>query len=101
MGVLRKQLMLLNRSVVLRYPEFGVPWFHSKYCAENEILLRQRLTQDNIAFKEQVSEQLAAILGGWRYYKENSFSKSYNHIDFEIHFDSRGNALSDLQCCRR
>lgn len=91
--VLRKQLMLLNRSVVLRYPEFGVPWFHSKYCAENEILLRQRLTQDNIAFKEQVSEQLAAVLGGWRYYKENSFSKYYNHIDFEIHFDSRGNAL--------
>ena len=94
--ILRKQLMMLNRAVVLRYPEFGVPWFHSKYCAENEMSLRDsrtRFTQENIAFKEQVSEQLSALLGGWRYYKENSFSKYYNHIDFEVHFDARGNAL--------
>jgi len=85
--VLRRSLMQLNRAVVLRYPEYGVPWFHSKYCAEHEMSLRLKLFSDTIVFKDQVSQQLGALLGGWRYYKENSFSQYYNPIDFEVHFD--------------
>ncbi len=26
-------------------------------------------------------------MGGWRYVRENSLSKYYNHIDFELAFD--------------
>jgi len=26
-------------------------------------------------------------VGGWRYVRENSLSKYYNHIDFELAFD--------------
>lgn len=85
--MLRRSLMELNRAVVLRYPEFGVPWFHSKYCAEHEISLRLKLFSDTIVFKDQVSQQLEKMFGGWRYYKENSFSQYYNFIDFEVHFD--------------
>ena len=49
--------------------------------------LRLKLFSDTIVFKDQVSQQLGALLGGWRYYKENSFSQYYNPIDFEVHFD--------------
>lgn len=26
--------MVLNRTVCIDYPEFDVPWFHTKYCEE-------------------------------------------------------------------
>ena len=91
--ILRKALMILNRAVVLRNPEYGVPWFHSKYCAENQMYLRAKSSTDTFSFKEEVSEHLASLLGGWRYYKENTFSQYYNNIDFEVHFDSRGKPL--------
>ena len=32
---LRRSLMELNRAVVLRHPEYGIPWFHEKFCSEN------------------------------------------------------------------
>ena len=28
----RYKLMVLNRCLVLQFPEFGVPWFHQNYC---------------------------------------------------------------------
>ncbi len=33
-GHVRRQLFRLNRTVCLKYPEYGVPWFHEKYCLE-------------------------------------------------------------------
>jgi len=29
---------MLNRAVCLDYPEFDVPWFHTKYCEEIQTL---------------------------------------------------------------
>lgn len=34
----RQVLMLLNRAVCIDYPEFDVPWFHTKYCEEIQSL---------------------------------------------------------------
>lgn len=30
--------MILNRAVCIDYPEFDVPWFHTKYCEEIQSL---------------------------------------------------------------
>eukprot|EP00090_Calanus_glacialis_P011596 TRINITY_DN19974_c0_g1_i1.p1 TRINITY_DN19974_c0_g1~~TRINITY_DN19974_c0_g1_i1.p1 ORF type:complete len:964 (-),score=236.03 TRINITY_DN19974_c0_g1_i1:108-2897(-) len=92
--LLRKNLMELNRAVVLRNPEFGVPWFHSKFCQENrkELTITRRSLESN-ALKEEVSEQLHALTGGWRFVKEDSHSEYYNPIDFEVHYDERGHPV--------
>ena len=86
--ILRRALMTLNRAVVLRHPEYGVPWFHKKYCLENEIVLRQWIPKDNgfPKFKEEVGELLSDILGGWRFYKESTMTQYANFIDFEVHY---------------
>lgn len=31
---IRRSLMLFNRGVCLKYPEYGIPWFHDKFCQE-------------------------------------------------------------------
>ena len=73
--ILRRALMRLNRAVVLRSPQYGVPWFHSKYCAENEMQLGLRRSVESLAMKEEVAECLSSLLGGWRYFRENTFSE--------------------------
>jgi len=35
----RNLLMTLNRAVCIDYPEFDVPWFHTKYCEEMQTLV--------------------------------------------------------------
>ena len=97
---LRRSLMSLNRAVVLRYPEYGVPWFHSRYCAENTMHLRLRRSVESLAMKEEVAECLSSLLGGWRYLKENTFSQYYNTIDFEVHLTSNGSPV-DLSVDRK
>jgi len=91
--ILRRNLMELNRGVVLRYPEYGVPWFHSKYCVENQHELKQRRSFEGQTLKTEVSEQLNALTGGWRFVKEDSHSEYYNHIDFEVQYDERGHPV--------
>jgi len=90
---LRRTLMELNRGVVLRYPDYGVPWFHEKYCIENAPELKQlgkssRETMEASSFRDELFEQLCALLGGWRFVREDSMSKFSNHIDFEVVFDA-------------
>ena len=98
--MLRKGLMSLNRAVVLRYPQYGVPWFHSRYCAENEIHLRLKRSVESRATKEEVADCLSGVLGGWRYFQENTFSQYYNTIDFEIHLNEKGQPV-DLSTDRK
>jgi hypothetical protein len=113
---LRHALMELNRAVVLRFPQYGVPWFHQNYCAEH----RQQMLQDckdkgrfvfqpetlhhpyrhralprgagaeAAAFRQQVYEVLCSVLGGWRFIREDVPSRYFNHVDFEVVIDSDG-----------
>ena len=88
---LRNSLMELNRAVVLRYPEYGVPWFHEKYCIENEAKLRESnksVTPESKVFRQEIYEELCAVLGGWRFVRENTVSQYSNFVDFEVAFDS-------------
>jgi len=92
--MLRRALMELNRSVVLRYPEYGIPWFHSQYCVENRKSLSiTRRSLEGKTLKEEVSEHLLALTGGWRFVKEDSYSEYFNNIDFEVHYDDRGHPV--------
>jgi len=40
------------------------------------------------SFRDELFEQLCALLGGWRFVREDSMSKFSNHIDFEVVFDT-------------
>jgi len=95
---LRQTLMELNRGVVLRHPEYGVPWFHEKYCVENAAELKQlgksaRVSVEGSTFRDELFEHLCALLGGWRFVKEDSLSKFSNHIDFEVVFDANNRPI--------
>jgi len=95
---LRRTLMELNRGVVLRYPDYGVPWFHEKYCIENAPELKQlgkssRETMEASSIRDELFEQLSALLGGWRFVREDSMSKFSNHIDFEVVLDSNNRPI--------
>ena len=93
---LRNSLMELNRAVVLRYPEYGVPWFHEKYCIENEAKLRESnksVTPGSNVFRQEIYEELCAVLGGWRFVRENTVSQYSNFVDFEVAFDSSGQPI--------
>jgi len=88
---LRRSLMELNRSVMLRHPEIGVPWFHRKYCQDHtRELTTFRRSQEGKALKEEVSEELQALTGGWRFVREDTHSEYYNPIAFEVQYDERG-----------
>ena len=88
--------MELNRGVVLRYPDYGVPWFHEKYCIENEAKLRESnmsVTLEAKVFRQEMYEELCAVLGGWRFVRENTVSQYSNFVDFEVAFDSSGQPI--------
>ena len=89
---LRRSLMELNRAVVLRHPEYGIPWFHEKFCSENIEILRESqksVTAEVSVFRQEVYESLCAVLGGWRFVRENTVSKYFNFVDFEVAFDAK------------
>jgi FAST kinase-like protein, subdomain 2/RAP domain len=86
--------VVLNRCIVLQYREYGVPWFHEKYCKEHLLELNRRPDSEGYAIlRSEVYEELCSMVGGWRYVKENSYSQYYNHIDFELAFDQQGNPV--------
>ena len=93
---LRLSLMELNRAVVLRYPEYGVPWFHDKYCIENMAKLREgnkSSTPEASVFRQEVYEELCALFGSWRFVREDTVSQYSNFVDFELSFDSSGHPI--------
>jgi len=86
--------MELNRAVVLRYPQYGVPWFHQKYCLENhqQMLGNNGTKSSNESFvlRQEVYEHLCSVLNGWRFVKEDVTSRYFNNIDFEVAYDHNG-----------
>jgi len=92
--LVRSNLMELNRAVVLRYPQYGVPWFHQKYCLENhqQMLGNNGTKSSNESFvlRQEVYEHLCSVLNGWRFVKEDVTSRYFNNIDFEVAYDHNG-----------
>ena len=75
-----------------------MPWFHEKYCVENASELKQlgksaRVSVEGSTFRDELFEHLCALLGGWRFVKEDSLSKFSNHIDFEVVFDANNRPI--------
>ena len=46
--------MELNRSLVLQFPEHGVPWFHENYCKENPDQHQDHYNKFAAAFRAEV-----------------------------------------------
>merc|ERR1719186_607904 len=98
---LRNILMLVNRAVVIDYPEYGVHWFHQNYCKERikkfwpDKLVKN--TPERTELKEEVHSVLCEMLGGWQYVKENSFSRYFNKIDYEVVLDVSGQPVNLYQ----
>ncbi len=62
----RKNLMNLNRAVVLMCPEYGIPWFHDHQGGDRSESRLRPLTVSSYELKDQVYERLSAALGGGR-----------------------------------
>ena len=94
---LRRSLMYLNRLVCICFPEYNVPWFHEKYCLENEKYLKGPITisSELSSIKEDVYQTLCKVTGGYRNVRENVFSPYYHFIDFEVWLDTSG-LIEDL-----
>ena len=94
--VLRQTLMELNRAVVLRYPGYGVPWFHHNYCTEHAADLQKSAksgTAEAVALRQEVYEELCSVMGGWRFVREDVTTKHFNNVDFEVAYNVRGEPL--------
>jgi len=82
---LRTELMRLNRTVAILYPQFGVPWFHEKFCKEQ--VDRSNLNsyhRGSSLFEADVYSTLLSVVGGNKFIKEGSLSKYYHQVDFEL-----------------
>jgi len=88
---LRYKLMVLNRCLVLQFPEFGVPWFHQNYCRDNPSQANSSIT--NYSLKNEVYEELCNVFGGWTYVRTNSLSEYSNPVHLEVWMDSEGHAM--------
>jgi len=93
---LRETLMFLNRAVVIDYPEYGVPWFHENFCKEHSPWLGKQ-APDASQLRTEVYSVLCDMLGGWKFVKENSVSKYYNKVDFEVVLDQAGQPVNLYQ----
>ena len=76
--------------MVLKYPQYGVPWFHEKYCQENTRELVSRQGDKADMFAKEVSDILQQVAGSWRFVREVSLSRYYNKVDFEVVLDREG-----------
>ncbi|CAI6366545.1 unnamed protein product [Macrosiphum euphorbiae] len=76
----RQLLMILNRAVCIDYPEFDVPWFHTKYCEEIQSLVPKHTG----SFYLDVEKRVGQLIKNKGYLKANSFSPYGYKLDFEI-----------------
>jgi len=81
---LRAELMRLNRNVAILYPQFGVPWFHEKFCKEHVDRSNLNAYHKGSLFEADVYSTLLSVVGGNKFIKEGSLSKYYHQVDFEL-----------------
>ena len=92
---LRDNLMALNRCVVLLYPEYGVHWFHADHRNSHNFdkraisRLRSSLSAESQAVHEEVSDVLADVLGGYKFFEQFAFSPYHDLFDFEVCVDRK------------
>ena len=82
--------------MVLRYPGYGVPWFHHNYCTEHAADLKKSAksgTAEAVALRQEVYEELCSVMGGWRFVREDVTTKHFNNVDFEVAYNMRGEPL--------
>jgi len=94
--------MILNRTVCIDYPEFDVPWFHTKYCEEIQSLGTKKYITKLIykyfiylivcflvpkhtgSFYLDVEKRVSQLIKNKGFLKTNSFSPYGYKLDFEI-----------------
>lgn len=94
--------MILNRTVCIDYPEFDVPWFHTKYCEEIQSLGTKNyitiliwncfiyfiiyflVPKHTGSFYLDVEKRVNQLIKNKGYLKTNSFSPYGYKLDFEI-----------------
>jgi len=96
--------MILNRAVCIDYPEFDVPWFHTKYCEEIQSLGITNYTSILIfiiylfvnflvpkhtgSFYLDVEKKVNQLIKNKGYLKTNTFSPYGYKLDFEINLNN-------------
>uniref|UniRef100_T1JG39 Protein-serine/threonine kinase n=1 Tax=Strigamia maritima TaxID=126957 RepID=T1JG39_STRMM len=83
--------MLVNRIVCLEYPEFGIPWFHEKYCQEHRFYVKK-----NNTLSKEVENNLCQLLGGRLFYEKDAPTPYFYYLSFECLLDSNGHPIKYL-----
>ena len=79
----RKRLMEMNRIVCILHPHFQVPWFHEKYCLEQE--KRTPKTKEYMVVAQSVFDTISTVVGGCKFIKDNPTTDKYHiYFDFEL-----------------
>ncbi|KAI7808304.1 FAST kinase domain-containing protein 1, mitochondrial [Triplophysa rosa] len=79
----RLRLMELNRAVCLECPEFQVPWFHERYCAQ----LQKRVNSSVSAAQQQIHKMLGEVLGSIGCARVGVLTPYFYSVDFEFVLD--------------
>ncbi|XP_040571871.1 FAST kinase domain-containing protein 1, mitochondrial [Lepeophtheirus salmonis] len=91
-------LMRLNRAAHLLHPEFKIPWFHQKFCQENNEAIMRRLRKiqnglrRSLTFENGIYDSLMVLFGDPKFISYGVFSPYFHHIPFEINFEE-GNVV--------
>ncbi|XP_072253180.1 FAST kinase domain-containing protein 1, mitochondrial [Leuresthes tenuis] len=85
----RLRLMELNRAVCLECPEFQVPWFHERYCQQ-----QQRKGNGHISpVQQQIHKMLGEVLGGINCVRVAVITPYFYTVDFECQLDKHSQPL--------
>ncbi|KAM4559176.1 FAST kinase domain-containing protein 1, mitochondrial [Odontesthes bonariensis] len=85
----RLRLMELNRAVCLECPEFQVPWFHERYCQQ-----QQRKGNGSISpVQQQIHKMLGEVLGGINYVQVAVITPYFYTVYFECKLDKHSQPL--------
>ena len=84
----RSKLCDLNRLVCIKYPQYGIPWFHEKYCQEeSKYILGLGDTSVDVEVRSDILTHLQRAVGGPGKVREKVFTKFHHFLDFEVAMD--------------
>ncbi|XP_041933167.1 FAST kinase domain-containing protein 1, mitochondrial [Alosa sapidissima] len=83
---IRLRLMELNRAVCLECPEYQVPWFHERYCKQQQ----KRGNGSVTPVQQQIHKMLGEVLGGINCARVAVLTPYFYTVDFECVLDRQG-----------
>uniref|UniRef100_A0A1B6H809 RAP domain-containing protein n=1 Tax=Homalodisca liturata TaxID=320908 RepID=A0A1B6H809_9HEMI len=88
----RQALMQLNRSVCLDHPEADVPWFHSKFCEQQQALGQSEGRPKSLLFTD-VFSTLTSLVGSHNILEPTAVTPYGYTVDVQLNLDAALNPV--------